>query len=101
MNPTEHSLELKQASVILKVMANPERLLLLCSMLEQEKNVTELEQELDIHQPTLSQQLTVLKKHELVDVRREGKYMYYRLKNEHVRAIIRTLHQEFCYARTL
>lgn len=51
----------ENAVAALKVLANPERLLLLCQLSQGEFNVGELEEQLDIHQPTLSQQLGVLR----------------------------------------
>ena len=45
---------------MLKTLANPDRLLLLCQISQGERCVGELEEALDIHQPTLSQQLGVL-----------------------------------------
>src|SRR5512142_520035 len=50
-----------QAVGVLKLLANPERLLLLCQLSQGEMCVSDLEQALDIHQPTLSQQLGVLR----------------------------------------
>jgi ArsR family transcriptional regulator len=51
---------------------------------------------LDIAQPTLSQQLTVLRREELVSTRREGKSIYYRLVSPQAMAVISTLYQQFC-----
>src|SRR5512138_3437544 len=65
---------------LMKVLAHPDRLMLLCQLAhEGEMTVSELEESLDIHQPTLSQQLTVLREEQLVDTRRDGKYIYYRV----------------------
>ena len=59
-----------QASGLLKAMANPDRLLLLCQMAHGEHCVSELEGLLGITQPTLSQQLGVLRQEGLVVTRR-------------------------------
>jgi ArsR family transcriptional regulator len=58
-----------QACRLMKVLSNPDRMLLLCEISQGEKCVGELEDILDIHQPTLSQQLTVLRNEELVETR--------------------------------
>lgn len=50
------------AGALLKALANPDRLLLLCQLSQGERNVSELEQLLGIQQPTLSQQLAVLRR---------------------------------------
>ena len=85
-----------QVVSLLKVIGNPDRLLLLCQMLQGEYSVGELEEMLDIHQPTLSQQLGVLRSEGLVATRREGKYIYYRVSHPHVQVILETLHKLYC-----
>ena len=86
----------QDACRLMKVLSNPDRLLLLCQLLEGEHNVGELEAALGIVQPTLSQQLTVLREEALVSTRREGKHIYYRIDSPAAKAVIRTLHQQFC-----
>ena len=81
---------------LLKVIGNPDRLLLLCQMLQGEYSVGELEALLDIQQPTLSQQLGVLRNEGFVATRRDGKYIYYRVAHPHVQIILETLHQLYC-----
>ena len=56
--------------------------MLLCQLAQGEMSVSELEEALGIRQPTLSQQLTVLRDEELVDTRREGKYVYYSVRKD-------------------
>lgn len=85
-----------QACRLMKVLANPDRLLLLCQLAEGEKRVGELEALLGIVQPTLSQQLTVLREEQLVSTRREGKHIYYSLHSPQVLGIIRTLYEQYC-----
>ena len=51
----------ERAASLLKSLANPDRLLLLCQLVEGERSVTELEALTGIRQPTLSQQLGVLR----------------------------------------
>ena len=87
-----------QVVSLLKVMGNPDRLLLLCQMLQGEYAVGELEEMLDIHQPTLSQQLGVLRNEGLVATRREGKFIYYSVAHPHVQILLETLHRLYCSA---
>ena len=87
-----------QVVSLLKVIGNPDRLLLLCQMLQGEYAVGELESLLDIQQPTLSQQLGVLRNEGLVSTRRDGKYIYYRVSHPHVQVILEVLHQLYCAA---
>lgn len=85
---------------LMKVLAHPDRLMLLCQLAHAgEMTVGELEETLDIHQPTLSQQLTVLREEELVDTRREGKYIYYRVRPGPALALLEAVYREFCVAR--
>ena len=85
-----------EAATLLSRLANPDRLLILCLLVSGEKNVSQIREASGIEQPTLSQQLTVLRKDDLVQTRREGKYVYYRLENPDVLAIMQTLYQVFC-----
>jgi len=87
-----------EASVLLSRLANPDRLMILCLLVAGEKNVTEIGKEGGIQQPTLSQQLTVLRKDGLVATRREGKYVFYRIANPDVLRVMETLYQIFCVA---
>jgi DNA-binding transcriptional ArsR family regulator len=84
------------AGQLLKTLANPDRLLLLCQLSQGERNVGELEALLGILQPTLSQQLAVLRREGLVDTRRDGKQVYYRISSPQALAVINTLYQLFC-----
>ena len=80
---------------LLKVLANPERLQLLCRLAISECHVSRLQEELGILQPTLSQQLAVLRREGLVVTRREGKQIHYRVVDERVLQLIGLLHQLF------
>jgi ArsR family transcriptional regulator len=85
-----------EASKLMKVMANVDRLMLLCQLSMGEKSVCELEDSLDIRQPTLSQQLTILRQSGLVATRREGKNIFYRISSQSALAVMQVLHQEIC-----
>ena len=84
------------ASALMKVLANPDRMLLMCELADGEKNVGELQEAVGIVQPTLSQQLTVLREEELVTTRREGKNIHYSLASPQALAVIETLYLQFC-----
>jgi DNA-binding transcriptional ArsR family regulator len=81
---------------LLKVLSNPDRLMLLCQLSQGEKRVGELEELLGIVQPTLSQQLTVLRDEELVITRRDGKNIYYQIASPQALAVMNVLFQQFC-----
>lgn len=84
------------ATALLRVLANEDRLLLLCQMTEGEKSVGELEALLDIRQPTLSQQLGVLRTEGLVTTRREGKRIFYGVADPKVLSVLNALYGLFC-----
>lgn len=85
-----------KAVAALKVLANEDRLLLLCQLSQGEMSVGELEAALDIHQPTLSQQLAVLRTEGVVDTRRDGKRIHYRLVDPDVAKVIEVLYRIHC-----
>jgi ArsR family transcriptional regulator len=90
----------EDACGLMKVLAHPHRLMLLCQLAHDgEMSVGELEQSLDIHQPALSQQLTVLREEKLVDTRRDGKYIYYRARPGPAIALLEAIYRQFCGTR--
>lgn len=84
---------------LMKVLSNPDRLLLLCQLSEGEKRVGELEELVGIVQPTLSQQLGVLREEGLVSTRREGKNIYYQITSPQALALMGTLFEQFCVTK--
>jgi DNA-binding transcriptional ArsR family regulator len=85
-----------QAVTTLKLLANEDRLLLLCQLSLGEMCVSDLEQALGIHQPTLSQQLGVLRTEGVVDTRRQGKNIFYSVADPALLAILTVLYRLYC-----
>ena len=85
-----------EAVALLKALSHPDRLILLCQLSQGEFCVGELEENLGIHQPSLSQQLGILRQEGLVETRRDGKQMYYRIASEDALAILQVLYNRFC-----
>lgn len=81
---------------MLKILANEDRLIILCQLIQGKKNVGELESLLGVRQPTLSQQLTVLREEGLVRTERKGKYIFYSLASPEVVQIMQTLYSIYC-----
>lgn len=71
----------------LKALGHPVRLKIVRALSGQERNVGEIEEAASIGQPTLSQQLAVLRAAGLVETRREAKLVYYRLHQERLSTI--------------
>ena len=84
------------ACALMKVLSNPDRLMLLCELADGERNVGELEEALGIVQPTLSQQLAVLRSEGLVSTRRDGKNIYYQIASPQALAVMQVLYTQYC-----
>ena len=102
-----------QAVAVLKLLANEDRLLLLCQLSQGEMCVSELEkqlggegqhdaesQQLGIRQPTLSQQLGVLRTEGVVSTRRQGKNIYYSMADPAMLDIVAVLYRLYCPKET-
>ena len=85
-----------EAVAALKVLANTDRLLLLCQLSQGEMCVSDLEQTLEIRQPTLSQQLSVLRNEAVVSTRREGKNIFYSVADERLLEMLSVLYRLYC-----
>jgi DNA-binding transcriptional ArsR family regulator len=85
-----------QAVATLKLLANEDRLLLLCQLSQGESSVGELEELLGIRQPTLSQQLGVLRSEQVVSTRRQGKNIFYSIADPAVLEILALLYLLYC-----
>ena len=84
------------ATAMLRSLAHRDRLLLLCQLSQGELCVGDLAKTLDIQQPSLSQQLGVLRREGLVSTRREGKQIHYRVADERVLRLLHTLYDLYC-----
>lgn len=96
INPEALRSAATEAVIALKVLANTDRLLLLCQLAQGEMCVSELEDALDIHQPTLSQQLAVLRSEAVVSTRREGKNIFYSVADERLLEMLSVLYSLYC-----
>jgi ArsR family transcriptional regulator len=86
----------ERATEFLKALGHEGRLMILCHLALGERSVTELERLLSLRQAAVSQQLARLRLERLVVTRREGKTIYYRLAEGHVRQMIEIIHEMFC-----
>lgn len=85
-----------EASSCLRALSNPSRLLILCHLIEDERNVGDLEKTLGLGQAYVSQQLARLRGEGLVAARREGRIVYYSLADSRVKPIIEVVYDQFC-----
>lgn len=96
MPPAAMAKRAAEVAALLKTLAHPGRLMLACTLVEGEYSVSELERALGLHQPNLSQQLNVLREARIVETRREGKQIFYRLTAEKAARLIGALDTIFC-----
>jgi ArsR family transcriptional regulator len=96
MNPAVLRRAAGKAVDLLKALANEDRLLLLCQLSQAEMCVSDLEEQLDIHQPTLSQQLGVLRNEGFVATRRDGKRIFYSVADPHALQVLKLLYRLYC-----
>ncbi len=89
----------EQATDLLKALANPVRLKLLCHLVEGERSVGELAERLDIRDTNVSQHLALLRKDRMVRTRREGQTIYYTIDNPAALAVLQVLHGLYCPPR--
>ncbi len=85
-----------RAVAALKLLGNEDRLLLLCQMSQSECCVGDLETLLGIRQPTLSQQLAVLRAEGVVQTRRDGKKIFYRIADPAILEVLVVLYRLYC-----
>lgn len=85
-----------EVASLLKTLSHPVRLMLVCTLVEGEFSVGALEEQTGVGQPTLSQQLGVLRDAEIVATRREAKQIFYRLTNAKAAQLVGALHTIFC-----
>ena len=90
-----------QAGELLKSLANPHRLMILCQLLEGERSVGELAAFLDLRSSTVSQHLALLRRDGLVTARREAQTIYYGIASMPARRILETLFELFCAPEAL
>ncbi|MDQ9092577.1 metalloregulator ArsR/SmtB family transcription factor [Pseudoalteromonas haloplanktis] len=86
----------ERAEQLLKILANKNRLMILCSLQEREMSVSELNESIPLAQSALSQHLAALRKANIVNTRRDGQTIFYRVIDENAQAMLATLYGLFC-----
>lgn len=88
----------EDAAAMMKSLANPNRLMTLCLLVDGEKSVAELAEALGTRQPNVSQQLARLRMEGLVRPRRDGRTIHYAIADDRVRVVLEGLYGAFCPA---
>ncbi len=86
----------EEVTELLKIMAHPVRLLVLCQLATEELSAGQLIQRSSLSQSAFSQHLSVLKKHNIVQVRKESQQVFYSLVDERVAQLLVSMHGIFC-----
>ena len=86
------------AAALLKALAHPERLMVLCQLVEGEKGVGELLAHSQLGQSAFSQQLSVLKRRGLIRSRKVSQQIYYSLVSEAAADVLGALQTHFCHS---
>jgi DNA-binding transcriptional ArsR family regulator len=86
----------EEAARMLAALANAKRLMALCHLVEGEKSVGELAQLVGLAPAALSQHLARMRDLRLVETRRDGQTIFYRLASAEVAAILETLYSLYC-----
>ncbi|WP_154115623.1 ArsR/SmtB family transcription factor [Vibrio cincinnatiensis] len=85
-----------EVSDLLRIMAHPERLRVLCQLTQGEAGVTQLQKCSSLSQSAFSQHLTVLRKQGLIQARKASQQVFYSLADSRVNQLIYHLHMVFC-----
>ncbi|UWU29248.1 sulfite-sensing transcriptional repressor BigR [Rhizobium sp. WSM1274] len=96
LSPAEMAGRAGEVANLMKTLSHPARLMIVCTLVEGEHSVGELEEKIDVHQPHLSQHLTVLRGSGIVETRREGKQIFYCLTEEKTAQLVAALYDIFC-----
>jgi DNA-binding transcriptional ArsR family regulator len=96
IKPTDKMKMAGEVSEILKAIANPHRLLIMCKLIDDEVSVGALAEELGVRDAVASQHLSILRRSGIVATRREGQTIYYKIADKRVRSLIETLYRKFC-----
>jgi len=85
-----------EAAGLMKALGNESRLMILCSLVEAERSVSELNAVIPLSQSALSQQLARLREQGLVETRRESQTIYYSLAPGPADQVIQLLQNIYC-----
>ncbi|MGF1908476.1 metalloregulator ArsR/SmtB family transcription factor [Vibrio kasasachensis] len=98
MNMADMQKNAIDAAELLKVLAHPERLMVVCQLTQGELGAGVLQACSTLSQSAFSQHLTVLRKHNIIQARKESQQVFYSLADPRVETLIQALHSVFCKA---
>lgn len=87
----------KYVADLLKVLANENRLMIVCYLMESPMTVTELHININnLTQSALSQHLAILKAHRILESNKNGLSITYSIKDDRIRNVIKVLKEDYC-----
>lgn len=96
MNIQKMEYNASKAAALMGMMSNPNRLMILCRLLEGEKCVMDLAEAVGLSQSALSQHLAKLRASNLVDTRRDAQTIYYSLSSKEAEAVMNVMYGLYC-----
>jgi len=96
MNIKEIETAADRVANLMGLLSNRNRLMIVCQLAEGEKMVGEIARLLDAREAAVSQQLAILRREGIVDPRRDGQAIYYRLARGDVSKLIAFLYETYC-----
>ena len=96
INSNEMAKHAEQAAELMRKLANPSRLMVLCTLIDGERSVGEINTIVPLSQSALSQHLAALRKANLVSTRREAQTIYYSLQGDKAVRVMAVLQDMFC-----
>ena len=88
--------EIEQLSELLKSIAHPIRLKILCLLQEREMTVGDLRSAVQTTHANVSQHLSILRSQGVIDFRRDANFIYNRIADTRMTELIRTMRGLFC-----
>lgn len=99
LHPTPEHMKKKHITEVarmLKAIAHPIRLSILCSLREGEQTVSTLAEQSDTSCANLSQHLSILREHGLIRARKEANYQYNSIDDQRINQLILLLDTLYC-----
>ncbi|HTM64488.1 MAG TPA: metalloregulator ArsR/SmtB family transcription factor [Gammaproteobacteria bacterium] len=96
INDKEMKKNATRAAKLLKSLANPSRLLILCSLVGGEKSAGELWKSSTLSQSAFSQHLAVLRREKIVITRKDAQNVYYSLADDNAVKVLNLMYELFC-----
>ena len=93
---TDLAQQCESVAQLLKAIAHPQRLKVLCSLSEGEKSVSQIEAECDASQSSVSQYLSKMKLEGLLSSRREAQLVFYQISSPELKKLMRSMQNIFC-----